>query len=134
MASAPHTPQQMALRCQIVLAAAAGKDSVAIAHEQGVSRPMVQRWTGRVCEAASERCGTPGRGRMSPQGADRAAASGPAAHLSVAKDFKTVADCLHEVVISLLTVNFLAIDGNGTLTRLHGIGASDPFACRRGGI
>lgn len=34
-ASAPGTPQQVALRCWIVLAAVAGEDNVAIVHEHG---------------------------------------------------------------------------------------------------
>jgi hypothetical protein len=37
-ASALGTPQQVALRCRIVLAALAGEDNVSIAHEQGVRR------------------------------------------------------------------------------------------------
>ena len=47
-AAAQGTPQQVALRCRIVLAALAGEDNVAIAHEQGVSRPTVQLWRRRV--------------------------------------------------------------------------------------
>ena len=42
------TPQQVALRCRIVLAAVAGQDNVSIAQELGVSRPTVQLWRKRV--------------------------------------------------------------------------------------
>ena len=42
------TPQQVALRCRIVLAALAGQDNVSIAQELGVSRPTVQLWRKRV--------------------------------------------------------------------------------------
>lgn len=48
--SAPGTAQQVSLRCQIVLAAAAGEDNVAIAHEEAVSRPTMQLWRRRVRE------------------------------------------------------------------------------------
>lgn len=64
-ASAPGTPQQVALRCRIVLAAVAGEDNVAIAHEQGVSRPTVQLWRRRVHEGGIGELWriAPGRGR-----------------------------------------------------------------------
>jgi FixJ family two-component response regulator len=52
-ASAQSTPQQVALRCRIVLAAVAGEDNVRIAQEQGVSRPTVQLWRRRVHEGAA---------------------------------------------------------------------------------
>ena len=42
------TPQQVALRCRIVLAALAGQDNVSIAQELGVSRPTVPLWRKRV--------------------------------------------------------------------------------------
>ena len=42
------TPQQVALRCRIILAALAGQDNVSIAAELGVSRPTVQLWRKRV--------------------------------------------------------------------------------------
>jgi transposase len=42
------TPQQVALRCRIVLEALAGEDNVAIAEELGVSRATVQLWRKRV--------------------------------------------------------------------------------------
>lgn len=39
--------QALALRCRIVLACAAGKSNTAVAEEQQVSRPTVQKWRGR---------------------------------------------------------------------------------------
>jgi len=46
--SAHGTPQQVALRCRIVLAAMAGRNNVSIAEELGVARPTVQLWRRRV--------------------------------------------------------------------------------------
>jgi transposase len=46
--SSHATPQQVALRCRIILAALAGQDNVSIAQELGVSRPTVQLWRKRV--------------------------------------------------------------------------------------
>ena len=46
--SSHGTPQQVALRCRIVLAAVAGEDNVSIAEELCVSRPTVQLWRRRV--------------------------------------------------------------------------------------
>jgi transposase len=48
--SSHGTPQQVALRCRIVLGALAGQDNVSIAAELGVSRPTVQLWRKRVGE------------------------------------------------------------------------------------
>src|SRR5207248_4199958 len=48
--SSHGTPQQVALRCRIVLAAMAGQDNVSIAEELSVSRPTVQLWRRRVGE------------------------------------------------------------------------------------
>jgi transposase len=48
--SSHGTPQQVALRCRIVLGAVAGQDNVSIAEELGVSRPTVQLWRKRVGE------------------------------------------------------------------------------------
>jgi transposase len=64
-ASAQSTPQQVALRCRIVLAAVAGEDNVRIAQEQGVSRPTVQLWRRRVHEGGIGELWkiAPGRGR-----------------------------------------------------------------------
>jgi putative transposase len=49
------TPQQLALRAQIVLAAAAGANNCQIARQFGVSLDMVRRWRARwlACQAAS---------------------------------------------------------------------------------
>ena len=46
--SSHGTPQQVALRCRIILAAVAGQDNVSIAEQLGVSRPTVQLWRKRV--------------------------------------------------------------------------------------
>src|SRR2546427_9348525 len=48
--SAHGTPQQVALRCRIILRAVAGQQNVAIAEGLGVSRPTVQLWRKRVHE------------------------------------------------------------------------------------
>ena len=63
--SSHGTPQQVALRCRIVLGAVAGQDNVAIAEGLGVSRPTVQLWRKRVCEAGIGEVWqiAPGRGR-----------------------------------------------------------------------
>ena len=45
---AQGTPQQVALRCRIILAALTGRSNVGIAEELGVSRPTVQLWRQRV--------------------------------------------------------------------------------------
>src|SRR5436853_7019949 len=45
--SAHGTPQQVALRCRIILGAVAGQQNVAIAEGLGVSRPTVQLWRTR---------------------------------------------------------------------------------------
>src|SRR5271168_4899604 len=44
------TPQQVALRCRIVLRVLAGENNVAIAEELGISRPTVLLWRKRVSE------------------------------------------------------------------------------------
>src|SRR6266852_2546953 len=46
--SAQGTPQQVALRCRIILGAVAGEQNVAIAEKLGVSRPTVLLWRKRV--------------------------------------------------------------------------------------
>jgi len=63
--SAQGTPQQVALRCRMVLAALAGDDNVSIAQELGVSRPTVQLWRKRVHEGGIGEVWkiAPGRGR-----------------------------------------------------------------------
>ena len=48
--SSHGTPQQVALRCRIILRAVAGQQNVAIAEELGVSRPTVLLWRKRVRE------------------------------------------------------------------------------------
>ena len=48
--SSHGTPQQVALRCRIILGALAGEDNVSIAEALGVSRPTVQLWRTRVRE------------------------------------------------------------------------------------
>src|SRR6266550_1125121 len=55
--SAHGTPQQVALRCRIILKAVAGQQNVAIAEELGVSRPTVQLWRKRVHEQGMGRSG-----------------------------------------------------------------------------
>jgi transposase len=46
--AAHGTPQQVALRCRIILAAAAGRENTAIANELKVNRHTVELWRGRV--------------------------------------------------------------------------------------
>src|ERR1017187_284688 len=46
--SAQGTPQQVALRCRIILMALAGEQNQMIAARLGVSRPTVNLWRGRV--------------------------------------------------------------------------------------
>src|SRR5207248_256127 len=53
--SAHGTPQQVALRCRIILRAVAGQQNVAIAEGLGVSRPTVQLWRKRVHQQSEER-------------------------------------------------------------------------------
>jgi transposase len=59
------TPQQVALRCRIILGALAGRSNVSIAEELAVSRPMVQLWRRRVSERGIGEVWqiAPGRGR-----------------------------------------------------------------------
>src|SRR6267154_1309812 len=63
--SAHGTPQQVALRCRIILRAVAGQQNVAIAAGLGVSRPTVQLWRKRVHEGGIGEVWkiAPGRGR-----------------------------------------------------------------------
>jgi len=63
--SAQGTPQQVALRCRIILGALAGQDNVSIAAELGVSRPTVLLWRQRVREQGIGQVWeiAPGRGR-----------------------------------------------------------------------
>ena len=59
------TPQQVAMRCRIILRALAGEPNVAIAEELGVSRPTVLLWRKRVREQGIGELWeiAPGRGR-----------------------------------------------------------------------
>jgi transposase len=52
--SAHGTPQQVALRCRMVLAAAAGKQDLQIASAYGISRHTAALWRGRVRTAGIE--------------------------------------------------------------------------------
>ena len=63
--TAHGTPQQVALRCRIILGAVAGRDNVSIAEGLGVSRPTVQLWRRRVREQGIGAVWeiAPGRGR-----------------------------------------------------------------------
>ena len=59
------TPQQVALRCRIILGALAGEDNVSIAEELEVSRATVQLWRKRVHQRGIGEVWqiAPGRGR-----------------------------------------------------------------------
>lgn len=63
--SSHGTPQQVALRCRIILGAMAGQQNMAIARELGVSRPTVLLWRKRVSEQGIGEVWeiAPGRGR-----------------------------------------------------------------------
>jgi len=63
--AAHGTPQQVALRCRIVLAAAAGKSDVAIAEQLSVNRNTVILWRRRFGEGGPDGLWViaPGRGR-----------------------------------------------------------------------
>jgi hypothetical protein len=63
--AAHGTPQQVALRCRIVMAAAAGKSDVAIAEQLSVNRNTVILWRKRFGEEGLDGLWdiAPGRGR-----------------------------------------------------------------------
>ena len=63
--SAHGTPQQVALRCRIVLAAAAGQTNLTISHESGINAKTVALWRDRFVKAGPESLWqiAPGRGR-----------------------------------------------------------------------
>jgi transposase len=63
--SAQGTPQQVALRCRIVLLAQAGEQNQEIAARLGISRPTVNLWRKRVREVGIGEVWeiAPGRGR-----------------------------------------------------------------------
>ncbi|MFM8879463.1 MAG: IS630 family transposase [Verrucomicrobiota bacterium] len=74
-AAAGSTPQQVALRCRIVLSASRGESVLRIAQDLGVQRPTVRLWRDRV---ARDGIGTvwdiaPGRGRKPAYGKARIA-------------------------------------------------------------
>ena len=70
---APGTPQQVAQRCRIVLAVAAGKTELAIASENGVNRKTVRLWRERFRSGGSQALWeiAPGRGRKPSYDATR---------------------------------------------------------------
>src|ERR1700694_1094617 len=74
--AAHGTPQQVALRCRIVVAAAAGKSDVAIAEELSVSRHTVILWRKRFGEEGLDGLWdiAPGRGRKPVYEIDKIAA------------------------------------------------------------
>src|SRR6202140_3454517 len=75
-ASAHGTPQQVALRCRIVLAAADGQSDVAIAQQLSVNRKTVILWRQRFSEQRLDGLWevAPGRGRKPNYDTDRIAA------------------------------------------------------------
>jgi transposase len=71
--SAHGTPQQVALRCRIVLAAAEGPSESAIARQLGTNRKTVALWRGRFAEDGLESLWeiAPGRGRKPTYGPEK---------------------------------------------------------------
>ena len=71
--SAHGTPQQVALRCRIVLAAAEGQSESAIARQLGTNRKTVALWRGRFAEDGLESLWeiAPGRGRKPTCGPEK---------------------------------------------------------------
>jgi transposase len=67
------TPQQVALRCRIVLAAGRGESEAAIAARLGVNRKTVRLWRERFLQAGLDSLWeiAPGRGRKATYDADR---------------------------------------------------------------
>src|SRR5262245_54702600 len=74
--AAHGTPQQVALRCRIVIAAAAGKADVAIAEQLSVNRNTVILWRKRFVQEGLDGLWdiAPGRGRKPSYGIDKIAA------------------------------------------------------------
>lgn len=72
-AAAHTTPQQVALRCRIVLAAAYGSENVTIAMDTGVDVKTVALWRRRFAEAGPEALWhiAAGRGRNPVYGPDK---------------------------------------------------------------
>src|SRR3984957_751315 len=75
-AGAHGTPQQVVMRCQIVLGSAQGHSDVAIAEELSINRNTVILWRTRFSEQRLEAVWTiaPGRGRKPIYGSDKIAA------------------------------------------------------------
>ena len=71
--AAHGTPQQVALRGRIVLAAAAGQSDSAIAQQLGTNRKTVMLWRGRFTEQGLESLWevAPGRGRKPTYGSEK---------------------------------------------------------------
>jgi hypothetical protein len=71
--SAPGTPQQVALRCRIVLAAAEGQAENATARPRGTNRQTVTLWRARLGERGLESLWeiAPGRGRKPTYGPEK---------------------------------------------------------------
>jgi len=71
--SAHGTPQQVALRCRIVLAAAAGQTENATARQMGTNRKTVTLWRARLAERGLESRWeiAPGRGRKPTYGPEK---------------------------------------------------------------
>src|SRR5947209_15861916 len=71
--AAMGTPQQVALRCRIVLAAALGESEVAIASELGINRKTVRLWRERFSQEGLKGLWeiAPGRGRKPTYGPER---------------------------------------------------------------
>ena len=71
--AAHGTPQQVALHCRIVLAAAAGRSNVAIGDELGVDVKTVALWRARFVEVGAQGLWeiAPGRGRKSVHGPEK---------------------------------------------------------------
>lgn len=67
------TPQQVALRCRIILDVAAGRSEVAVAVENGVNRKTVRLWRDRFVAQGIEGLWViaPGRGRKATYGPER---------------------------------------------------------------
>lgn len=74
--AAHGTPQQVAMRCRIVVAAAAGKSDVTIAEQLSVNRNTVILWRKRFAEEGLDGLWdiAPGRGRKPTYGIDKIAA------------------------------------------------------------
>src|SRR5271170_6223482 len=72
-ASAYGTPQQVALRCRIVLAAAGGQSETAIAQQLNSNRPTVRLWRTRFAEKGLQALWevAPGRGRKATYGPEK---------------------------------------------------------------